>query len=377
MKIGAPSMIDTLPEVPVERLPRVLLVEDDPQLRPALQRALASRFEVTAVASAEAAEGAVRVSRFDAILSDVHLGGVDGLEFLRRVHQIDGALPVLLMTGAPSLESAVRAVELGAIRYFLKPLRIEEVREALQAAVRKERSDGRRQEDAKLTAALRAMRMHYQPIVELARRRVVGYEALVRTAGRDPKALIDLATQLGREHELGRAVRQSVAANTETLPQGIDVYVNLQSIELCDEQLYAPDSPLSRLAPRVVLELTERAPLEAVPDLKDRLARLRKLGYRLAIDDLGAGYAGLTSVALVEPEVVKIDMSLIRDLHLNETKRRLVASLLTACRELEVQIVCEGVELPAERDALVELGCELFQGYLFARPAAGFPEPAW
>lgn len=370
-------MIDTLPEVPVERLPRVLLVEDDPQLRPALQRALASRFEVTAVASAEAAEGAVRVSRFDAILSDVHLGGVDGLEFLRRVHQIDGALPVLLMTGAPSLESAVRAVELGAIRYFLKPLRIEEVREALQAAVRKERSDGRRQEDAKLTAALRAMRMHYQPIVELARRRVVGYEALVRTAGRDPKALIDLATQLGREHELGRAVRQSVAANTETLPQGIDVYVNLQSIELCDEQLYAPDSPLSRLAPRVVLELTERAPLEAVPDLKDRLARLRKLGYRLAIDDLGAGYAGLTSVALVEPEVVKIDMSLIRDLHLNETKRRLVASLLTACRELEVQIVCEGVELPAERDALVELGCELFQGYLFARPAAGFPEPAW
>jgi EAL domain-containing protein (putative c-di-GMP-specific phosphodiesterase class I) len=97
----------------------------------------------------------------------------------------------------------------------------------------------------------------------------------------------------------------------------------------------------------------------------------------VAIDDIGAGYAGLTSVALFEPNIVKLDMALVRDVHLQPTKRALVRSLAVACRELDIELVAEGIESSAERDALVDLGCDLFQGYAFARPGPAFPSVSW
>ena len=147
--------------------------------------------------------------------------------------------------------------------------------------------------------------------------------------------------------------------------------------ELLDDSLFDPVAPLSALAHRVVLEVNERDSLDAVPELRLRLERLRKLGYRIALDDLGSGYAGLASFALLEPEMVKIDIALVRDVHRSATRRRLIASILSACHDLSCTPIAEGVELPAERDALADLGCDLFQGFLFARPGFAFPEPQW
>ena len=88
------------------------------------------------------------------------------------------------------------------------------------------------------------------------------------------------------------------------------LFINLHAMELDDDSLISAAAPLSRHAARVVLEVTERAPLEKIRDVTARVAQLRALGYRIAVDDLGAGYAGLTSFAHLEPEVVKVDMSL-------------------------------------------------------------------
>jgi EAL domain-containing protein (putative c-di-GMP-specific phosphodiesterase class I) len=104
---------------------------------------------------------------------------------------------------------------------------------------------------------------------------------------------------------------------------------------------------------------------------------LRAVGFRIAIDDLGAGYAGLTSFALLEPEIVKIDMTLTRGIDQSPVKQKLVRSMSTLCREMGMTIVTEGVETRDERDTLLAIGCDLLQGYLFARPAKGFPKPAW
>jgi len=173
-------------------------------------------------------------------------------------------------------------------------------------------------------------------------------------------------------HELGREIRARVAKAIPVVPRDELVFVNLHSLELADEELYSPGAPLSAHAARVVLEVTERARLDQVAALQDRIRRLRSLGYRLAVDDLGAGYAGLTSFVQLEPEFVKIDMTLIRDVHLSGTKQRLLRSTFDVCRELGIRVVGEGVETRQELHELLRLGADLLQGYLFGRPAEDF-----
>jgi EAL domain-containing protein (putative c-di-GMP-specific phosphodiesterase class I) len=131
------------------------------------------------------------------------------------------------------------------------------------------------------------------------------------------------------------------------------------------------------LADRVVLEITERASLDGVDDARNKVARLRKMGFRIAVDDLGAGYAGLTSFATLEPEFVKLDMTLVRGIDQSPTKQKLVRSVSGLCKELGMMVVGEGVETRAERDILVGCGCDLLQGYLIARPDRPFPGYSW
>ena len=107
------------------------------------------------------------------------------------------------------------------------------------------------------------------------------------------------------------------------------------------------------------------------------MTRLREMGFRIAVDDLGAGYAGLNSFSQLEPAVVKLDMTLIRDVHKQPKKLTLVRTMIAMCHELGIQVVAEGIEGPEERDAIVWAGCDLLQGYLFAKPGAAFPTVTW
>jgi EAL domain-containing protein (putative c-di-GMP-specific phosphodiesterase class I) len=102
--------------------------------------------------------------------------------------------------------------------------------------------------------------------------------------------------------------------------------------------------------------------------------------FGVALDarhDLGAGYAGLTSFAQLEPEFVKLDMTLVRDIHQNAIKQKLVGSMARLCKDMGIAVVAEGIEIREERDSIIDLGCDLLQGYLIARPGRAFPEVAW
>jgi EAL domain-containing protein (putative c-di-GMP-specific phosphodiesterase class I) len=151
------------------------------------------------------------------------------------------------------------------------------------------------------------------------------------------------------------------------------LFVNLHPEDLLDPHLLDPSSALTGIADRVVLEITERASITVMDAVREQVQRLREVGFRIAIDDLGAGYAGLTSFALLEPEFVKLDMTLVRDIDASPVKQKLVTSMTSLCRQMGMLVVAEGVETSAERDALVDLGCDLLQGYLFARPGRPFP----
>jgi EAL domain-containing protein (putative c-di-GMP-specific phosphodiesterase class I) len=142
-------------------------------------------------------------------------------------------------------------------------------------------------------------------------------------------------------------------------------------------RLYAPDAPLAQFAAQIVLEITERETLDPGLDAPACAARLRALGYRLAIDDLGSGYSGLSYFAQFTPDVAKIDMSLVRNIDTEAVKQKLVESLVILCKELGLNVVAEGVETTAERDAITSLGCDMLQGFLFAQPAKPFPDVRW
>ena len=123
-----------------------------------------------------------------------------------------------------------------------------------------------------------------------------------------------------------------------------------------------------------MLEITERATIDNIKDIKARVSVLRYNGFKLAIDDLGAGYAGLSSFVALEPDIVKLDMSLVRNAHSSPVRQRLIESMASLCKELSIQVVAEGVEVAEEGFTVRQAGCDLLQGYYFAKPGPPFPE---
>jgi EAL domain-containing protein (putative c-di-GMP-specific phosphodiesterase class I) len=378
---------------------RVLLVDDDEALRRAYGAVLERHgVKVETASNGRAGADRVKLEKFDVILSDISMPEMTGIEFLKAVRAHDVEVPVILMTGEPGVASAMRAVEYGAFRYLAKPVAAKELWETVlhaarlhqMATLKREahelpgREGGRLGEraalDVRFSWAMSLMWMAFQPIVAWRERRVFGYEALLRSDEplmKDPGEILDAAERLGRLPLLGRAVRASVAAASAKAPGGTKLFVNLHSVDLNDDELYSPDAPLSRIASRVVLEVTERASLDGVGDLEARMAKLRGLGFQIAIDDLGAGYAGLTSFTRLGPEVAKLDMSLIRGVDTDPKRQSIVRAMKKLCDELGIAVVAEGVETAAERGMLVLLGCDLLQGYLFGRPEREIEAPKW
>jgi EAL domain-containing protein (putative c-di-GMP-specific phosphodiesterase class I) len=374
---------------------RVLLVDDEEDVARALGRTLVrGGYDVVRATSGQEASQSLAESAFDVVMSDISMPGMSGLELLGLVRQNDVDVPVILMTGNPTIDSATRAIQLGVAGYLIKPVAFPEMVATVERAVQIHRLARIRREalqyltstgdwigdraglEASFASALESLWMAYQPIVSWTGKTTIAFEALVRPIHAvlsNPGLLIGAAERLGHLHLLGRRLRDMVAGCVRDAPEVPEVFVNIHGYDLNDDLLLSPAAPLSQIAERVVLEITERASVEGVKDLGGRLQRLRALGFRIAVDDLGSGYAGLTSFAQLHPDIVKIDMSLVRDVDKEPTKERLVRSLSELCREMKILVVCEGVETAAERDTLVALGCDLFQGYYFARPGKPFP----
>lgn len=375
---------------------RVLVVEDDALVRRAYERVLAPDHEVTSVGTGVEALAVLGGAPFGAVVSDIDVPGLTGIELLKAVRSADSSLPIVLVTGCPSVESAQDAVNFGAFGYLTKPVEPTALREMVTRALgarSRPANDLPHHEtmplhrtkvdaslESRLANALDTMYMAFQPIVSYGERRVLGYEALLRTEEKSlvrPPDMLDAAEKLGRLDELGRRARRKVAEAIPRAPKDARFFINLHARDLRDPELLDPKGPMAPFADRVVLEVTERASIEEVDDLSERVSALRAMGFWLAIDDLGAGYAGLTSLTRLEPEVVKLDMSLVRDVDTNHTKQQLIRSVVGVCRDLSMLVVTEGVETTSERDTLVELGCDVFQGYLFGRPQKEFVLPTF
>jgi EAL domain-containing protein (putative c-di-GMP-specific phosphodiesterase class I) len=380
----------------VEKNARILLVDDDATLRFTMSRLLGILgYDVSEVSNGRDALALIDAETFDVIVSDICMPGTDGLSLLRSIRSKDSDVPVVFLTGSPSITSASEAVEHGAFRYLTKPVTIEQLKDVVRRAIIVRRMALARREareagiggggggdlagvEVGFASALDKMWMAMQPIFSWRARDVFAYEALLRTDEPSlcsPVAFLDAAERLGRGLELSRRIRRRVADQMIEMPPAVPVFVNVRPADLVDDELCAPDGALTPFSHGVVLEVTERSALEHVNGLLPAVQRLRRMGFRIALDDLGAGYAGLASFALLEPEIVKVDMSLIRGIHLSSTKQKLFRSFCSLCKEINTEIIAEGVELAEERDCLNELGGDLYQGFLFARPGRDFVRP--
>ena len=373
----------------------VLLVDDEQPILRAFERVLRSKgFEVVMAENGHAALELVMARRFGVIVSDINMPGMSGVELLQVVRAYDLDVPIILMTGVPTLETAMEAVRLGAVQYLPKPInnsdlidavergmRLHKMAQAKRDALELQGQEAGRPGDiagmkASFDRALSTMWMAFQPIIDTPRKRIFAYEALMRTKEPSlphPGAVLDAAEKLGRLSELGRHIRAlSAQAFVDPPPESL-LFVNLHAQDLVDDGLFDVESPLTAIASRVVLEITERAALDEIKDIQQRVMELRRFGYRIAIDDLGAGYAGLSSFVALEPEFVKLDMSLVRGVHESMTRQRLIGTMTSLCTDLDMKVIAEGVEVAAERDGVSRLGCTLLQGYFFAKPGPPFP----
>jgi EAL domain-containing protein (putative c-di-GMP-specific phosphodiesterase class I) len=370
----------------------VLLVDDEPALVSAFARQLQRHgFDVHGVSDGSRALERILGESFDVVVTDIRMPNMDGMTLLRKLREKDVDVPVIVLTAAPTLETAVSAVEHGAMRYLSKPIDEEELLAAVSRAAHiRQLARLRRDAEAVLRGrepalpalaeqfdrALGKLWNAFQPVVLSSKKEVWGFEALARCdepALKTPDVLFDAAERLGRVHDIGRVIRRNIAAEIPSAPPDAKILVNLHPQDLLDSDLYDAEAPLARHASRVILEITERAPLDGIDDLRTRVRTLRSLGYRIALDDMGAGYAGLAAFTRLEPEIVKLDMLFVRGIERDFTKQHLVKSIISMCGQLFVRVIAEGVETKGERGMLRDLGCDLLQGYLFARPERSFP----
>jgi len=369
-------------------VPRILLVDDEPHVTATL-RAILRRATYDVVTTNDPREAVTLASdgSFDVIVSDMQMPNLDGVDLLTSIRERAPHTMRIVLSGSASLERTIDAINIGGVfRFLTKPCAGEELLSTIADALhaRDARPDAERDRLRALgdsfESAMRSLWMATQPIVSAPLRSVVAYEALVRA--REPKlphggAIMEAAEQLGRVREIERQIRATLGDVVRALPRGRKLLVNLHPEALDDPELVSDASPLAAFTDSVVFEVTERARLKPGSDGWRALSTLRERGHLVALDDIGAGYAGLNSLFSLKPDIVKIDMELVRNVHLAPPRAKLIASIVTVCAQLGMRVIAEGVETREECACLVELGCDWLQGYYFAKPAAPFAEIVW
>ena len=259
------------------------------------------------------------------------------------------------------------------------------IHRALDAAVRESlRQRSREEGDSaqELDGIIQAQRIDvvFQPIVNLEDGTLLGHEVFVRgPAGgsfENPERLFAAAERTGRLLALERLCRQRVFLSLRRhLPPGAKLFLNTSARTLRDPEIAGADF-LRQIAAQglgrtdVVLEITERVALRDRDSCSDALRRLKREGIGIAVDDMGAGYSSLQAIVALEPDYLKFDVSLVRNIDRSQIKRSLLETLVDLARRIGARIIAEGIEAESEMATLREMGVHFGQGRHLAPPRA-------
>jgi EAL domain-containing protein (putative c-di-GMP-specific phosphodiesterase class I) len=224
----------------------------------------------------------------------------------------------------------------------------------------------------------------YQPILRMQEGTIMGFEALSRgprgSGLESPKALFEAAQDHNLEVELDRLCRKRALLSSARIPSNANIFVNTLPATMRDPQFR--DKPLidflekAQVVPgRIVIEITEQEVIAKLEMFRETMAYFKSVGMSFAVDDVGAGYSGLDTIAKLKPQYLKIDMGLVRDVHANSVNRAIVRSIIDLGHGIDAKVIAEGIEKDEETQTLRALGVDFGQGYGLARPDPG-QEPA-
>lgn len=213
----------------------------------------------------------------------------------------------------------------------------------------------------------------FQPIVNVTSGTIDSFEALVRGANNESPQVVFERIPSEQLHRFDQRLRVSAIALAARLRLETRLNLNFlpKSLELSDEPVLttleaAVDHGFQ--PEQIVLEITESEAVEDLNEFARRMSRFRGLGLKIAIDDFGSGYSGLNLLAAFQPDIIKLDMSLVRSIDTQGPKQAIVRGIQRACCDLGIDVLAEGIETVGEFSWCVEEGIELYQGYLFGKP---------
>jgi blue light- and temperature-responsive anti-repressor len=214
----------------------------------------------------------------------------------------------------------------------------------------------------------------FQPIADISTREVFAYEALARGKNQEPAAAVFGAVPPQSLHTFDHAARLAAVKLAARL--GLRTKISLNVLPGCIESMpesldslleCATQSGLSH--DQLMLEITESEAIQRPKDFSQLLGQYRARGVRLAIDDFGAGYSGLNLLAYFQPDLIKLDMHLVRDIDRAGPRQAIARAVLQVCDDLGIEVIAEGVETLGEYAWFRRVGVRLFQGYLLGRPS--------
>lgn len=216
--------------------------------------------------------------------------------------------------------------------------------------------------------------MAFQPIIDYQHHTIIAHEALVRgTNGESAGEILSRVTAANR-YQFDQACRIKAIEKAAGLNMRSAVSINflpnaVYHPEACLRTTIAAAQRFGLASSQIIFELTEGERVVDIPHLKRIIREYQKHGFRTAIDDFGAGYAGLNLLADLQPDIIKLDMALVRNIHVDRVRLAIVRGVLSVCRDLGIAVIGEGVETRAELETLYAEGVRLFQGFYVARPA--------
>jgi EAL domain-containing protein (putative c-di-GMP-specific phosphodiesterase class I) len=376
----------------------VLIADDEPTLRDALTELLAHEDRVVLVGAAGDADEAISLAerrRPDVAILDVSMPAGGGPRAAREIIRLSPATRVIALSAFEDKPTVLEMLRAGAVGYLVKGAAADQIlgsiarvvdgRSSLSAEVidaivdelqsqlrreeiEREERDSRRQEIGRFVAG-EAVTTLFQPIVDLRTRETLGLEALSRFHSlplRPPYEWFAEAADLDLGVPLELATMRRALGRLAELPR--ESYLSLN----CSHRAAMSGELLDAFgadAHRIVVEITEHEAVEDYERLTAALERLRAAGVRVAIDDAGAGFASLRHTLRLRPDIVKIDISIVRDLDRDRGKRALASALARFADEMGMEVVAEGIESQAELDTLLELGVHAGQGFFLAEPS--------
>ncbi len=376
---------------------RVLIAEADDGARDELVSLVRSEPSLELADAVGDAAQAILVSMREkpavAVLAVRIPGG--GATAARGIKRCSPNTRVLALSALDDRETVMQMLEAGADGYLVKGSSIETIVTSIERAARGQGSlsvevtgsvieelagllharrlnEGRsRRREERIRRALHDDLLHtvYQPICTLAGS-TVGAEALARFRGppsRGPMRWFAEAEEVGLLYELELVSVSAALAALPGLPDNVFLSVNVSPATLATPGLLGLIAASD--GARVVVEITEHARIDDYERLREALDAVRALGARVAIDDAGAGFASLRHILRLEPEFIKLDRTLIDGIESDRSRQALAVGLISFAEKIDATIVAEGIERPAEVEALADLGVRYGQGYFFARPA--------